>query len=133
MLYTIVWLNNYLFYSIVIYNFFPLIENLNLVGGPQSSSSSHDPLAFSSDLLQLPSIYHFLPHLLSSPDSLVPAFRRALNPRNSVTMVMGVPTVKRPVESYLIATLQNLIDNLSIQERAEAVIIVFIAEVFILS
>ncbi|CAG2121382.1 unnamed protein product [Medioppia subpectinata] len=43
-------------------------------------------------------------------------------------MVFGVPTVRRDVESYLVATLHNLIDNLSVDERQEAIIVVFIAE-----
>ncbi|CAG2166054.1 unnamed protein product [Oppiella nova] len=82
----------------------------------------------SSDVLQLPSIHHFLPHLLSSSDSLKPAFRISKNERSSVTMVFGVPTVKRDVESYLVSTLHNLIDNMSVDERLEAIIVVFIAE-----
>lgn len=85
----------------------------------------------SSDVLQLPSIYHFLPHLLSTSDSLKPALRISKSTRNSVTIVFGVPTVKREVESYLVSTLHNLIDNLSVEERLEACIVVFIAEVFI--
>lgn len=47
----------------------------------------------------------------------------------AVTMVLGIPTVKREVQSYLIPTLQNLIDNMSPEEKTDAVIIVFIAEV----
>jgi alpha-1,3-mannosylglycoprotein beta-1,4-N-acetylglucosaminyltransferase A/B len=86
-----------------------------------------------SDVLQLPSIYHFLPHLLSSADSLKPSFRISKSVRNSVTMVFGVPTVKREVESYLVSTLHNLIDNLSVDEKLEACIVVFIAEVFVLT
>ncbi|GBN25350.1 hypothetical protein AVEN_259287-1, partial [Araneus ventricosus] len=43
-------------------------------------------------------------------------------------MVLGIPTVKREVQSYLMSTLQNLIENMSPEERNDAVIIVFIAE-----
>ncbi|KFM78820.1 Alpha-1,3-mannosyl-glycoprotein 4-beta-N-acetylglucosaminyltransferase B, partial [Stegodyphus mimosarum] len=77
--------------------------------------------------LQLPSIHHFLPHLLSSPDSLSPAIKLSRG-RSGVTMVLGVPTVKREVQSYLMSTLQNLIENMSPEEQKDAVIIVFIAE-----
>ena len=94
------------------------------IGSKYSSSQ------LSSDLLQLPSIHHFLPHLLSTVDSLKPAFRLSKSTRNSYTIVFGVPTVKRDVESYLVSTLHNLIDNLSVDERPEACIVVFIAEVF---
>lgn len=95
-----------------------------LVSGQKSGPSS-----LSSDSLQLPTIYHFLPHLLSSVDSLKPAFRISKSSRSSVTMVFGVPTVRRDVESYLVSTLHNLIDNLSPDERSEACIVVFVAEV----
>jgi alpha-1,3-mannosylglycoprotein beta-1,4-N-acetylglucosaminyltransferase A/B len=44
-------------------------------------------------------------------------------------VVLGVPTVKREVQSYLLATLQNLIDSMTEQEAADAVIVVFVAEV----
>uniref|UniRef100_T1J3G6 MGAT4 conserved region domain-containing protein n=1 Tax=Strigamia maritima TaxID=126957 RepID=T1J3G6_STRMM len=77
--------------------------------------------------LQLPSIYHFLPHLLGNPAALQPAFKLSKG-RSGVTLVMGVPTVKREVQSYLMTTLQNLIENMNAAEKAEAVIVVFIAE-----
>ncbi|XP_035212751.1 alpha-1,3-mannosyl-glycoprotein 4-beta-N-acetylglucosaminyltransferase A-like [Stegodyphus dumicola] len=77
--------------------------------------------------LQLPSIHHFLPHLLSSPDSLSPAIKLSRG-RSGVTMVLGVPTVKREVQSYLMSTLQNLIENMSPEQQKDAVIVVFIAE-----
>ncbi|GAB6031752.1 hypothetical protein CHUAL_010165 [Chamberlinius hualienensis] len=43
-------------------------------------------------------------------------------------MVFGMPTVKREIQSYLMTTLQNLIENLNAEEREDCVIIVFIAE-----
>lgn len=47
----------------------------------------------------------------------------------SVTMVMGIPTVKRKVKSYLSETLRSLIDKLSPEEKLDCVIIVFVGEV----
>lgn len=47
----------------------------------------------------------------------------------TVTMVMGIPTVKRKVKSYLAETLHSLIDKLSPEEKLDCVIIVFIGEV----
>lgn len=78
--------------------------------------------------LQLPSIHHFLPHLLSNPDGLQPSYKLSKG-RTGVTTVLGVPTVKRDVQSYLISTLQNLIDNMTPEEQEETLIIVFIAEI----
>ncbi|XP_048459745.1 alpha-1,3-mannosyl-glycoprotein 4-beta-N-acetylglucosaminyltransferase B-like isoform X2 [Rhincodon typus] len=44
-------------------------------------------------------------------------------------MVMGVPTVKRKSQNYLLGTLNSLIYELSPEERKKCVIVVFIAEV----
>ena len=42
--------------------------------------------------------------------------------------MFGIPTVKRPVESYLLNTLLNLIENMSPSEKSQSIIVVFIAE-----
>jgi alpha-1,3-mannosylglycoprotein beta-1,4-N-acetylglucosaminyltransferase A/B len=43
--------------------------------------------------------------------------------------VLGIPTVRREVQSYLLATLQNLLDSMTEEEAAESLIVIFIAEV----
>lgn len=47
----------------------------------------------------------------------------------AVSVVLGIPTVKREVQSYLLATLQNILDSMTEEEEDDVVIIVFIAEV----
>lgn len=44
-------------------------------------------------------------------------------------MVMGVPTVRREKQSYLMDTLQNLIDGMNAEEANDSLIVVFVAEV----
>jgi alpha-1,3-mannosylglycoprotein beta-1,4-N-acetylglucosaminyltransferase A/B len=78
--------------------------------------------------IKLPSIYNFLPHFLNDPNSLRPAFVQSKG-RSGVSMVLGVPTVKREVQSYLMATLKNLLDRMSVVEIADTLIIVLVAEV----
>uniref|UniRef100_A0A2R5LNF2 Putative alpha-13-mannosyl-glycoprotein 4-beta-n-acetylglucosaminyltransferase b n=1 Tax=Ornithodoros turicata TaxID=34597 RepID=A0A2R5LNF2_9ACAR len=78
--------------------------------------------------LQLPSIFHFLPHLASDPEAFRPALKVSAG-RTAASMVLGIPTVKREVQSYLMATLHNLIENMTPQERNTCLIVVFIAEV----
>ncbi|XP_044073953.1 alpha-1,3-mannosyl-glycoprotein 4-beta-N-acetylglucosaminyltransferase A isoform X1 [Siniperca chuatsi] len=122
--------------------------------------------------LQVPNIYHHLPHLLNNEGSLQPAVQVGLGrtgdaplwqeaavhqdqnltshkqflssstrpgtPTDTgshtyptthyVTMVMGIPTVKRKVKSYLSETLRSLIDKLSPEEKLDCVIIVFVGE-----
>uniref|UniRef100_A0A3B4A892 Alpha-1,3-mannosyl-glycoprotein 4-beta-N-acetylglucosaminyltransferase A n=1 Tax=Periophthalmus magnuspinnatus TaxID=409849 RepID=A0A3B4A892_9GOBI len=77
--------------------------------------------------LQVPNIYHHLPHLLNNEGSLHPAVQVGLG-RTGVTMVMGIPTVKRKVKSYLSETLRSLIDKLSPEEKLDCVIIVYVGE-----
>uniref|UniRef100_A0A3P9JE21 Alpha-1,3-mannosyl-glycoprotein 4-beta-N-acetylglucosaminyltransferase A n=1 Tax=Oryzias latipes TaxID=8090 RepID=A0A3P9JE21_ORYLA len=77
--------------------------------------------------LQVPNIYHHLPHLLNNEGSLHPAVQVGLG-RTGVTMVMGIPTVKRKVKSYLSETLRSLIDKLTPEEKLDCVIIVFVGE-----
>lgn len=47
----------------------------------------------------------------------------------AVSIVMGVPSVKREVHSYLTDTLSSLMSELSQAEKEDCVIVVFIAEV----
>ncbi|KAM4796943.1 alpha-1,3-mannosyl-glycoprotein 4-beta-N-acetylglucosaminyltransferase A isoform 2-T2 [Rhinophrynus dorsalis] len=77
--------------------------------------------------LQVPNIYYHMPHLLNHEGSLQPAVQVGLG-RTGVSIIMGIPTVKRKVKSYLRETLHSLIDRLSPEEKLDCVIIVFIGE-----
>ena len=46
----------------------------------------------------------------------------------AVSVVMGIPSVRREVHSYLTDTLHSLISELSPQEKVDSVIVVLIAE-----
>ena len=83
---------------------------------------------FNISNVKLPSVYNFLSHLLSDPNSLKPAFIHSKG-RSGVSFVLGIPTVKRQVQTYLIATLRNLLDRMNSTETAEVLIVVFVAEV----
>lgn len=110
----------------------------------------------SGELLKLPSIYNFLPHLLESPSSLrlgfqlskgrnggkeVMTFDDGLTTREvdalnlffffcfvSVSFVLGIPSVKREYQTYLMATLRNLVDGMNPKERNDSLIVVMVAE-----
>lgn len=82
-----------------------------------------------SSSIHLPSVYNFLPHLLDDPNSLKPAFQLAKGPpRPGVSIVLGIPTVKRDKQSYLLSTMNSLITRMSEEERNDTLIVVFIAE-----
>ncbi|XP_034961525.1 alpha-1,3-mannosyl-glycoprotein 4-beta-N-acetylglucosaminyltransferase B isoform X1 [Zootoca vivipara] len=79
------------------------------------------------NVLHLPTIFHHLPHLLSKENSLQPAVHVGQG-RTGVSIVMGIPSVKREVHSYLTDTLNSLISELNQQEKEDTVIVVMIAE-----
>ncbi|XP_050817520.1 alpha-1,3-mannosyl-glycoprotein 4-beta-N-acetylglucosaminyltransferase B isoform X1 [Gopherus flavomarginatus] len=79
------------------------------------------------NVLHLPTIFHHLPHLLSKESSLQPAVHVGQG-RTGVSIVMGIPSVKREVHSYLTDTLNSLISELTQQEKEDTVIVVMIAE-----
>ncbi|XP_056637146.1 alpha-1,3-mannosyl-glycoprotein 4-beta-N-acetylglucosaminyltransferase B [Diorhabda sublineata] len=77
--------------------------------------------------IKFPSAYHFLPHLLDNPNSLKLSYLMSKN-REGVSLVLGIPTVKREKYSYLMDTLQNLIDGLSEDEANDTMIVILVAE-----
>lgn len=97
-----------------------LIKNMS---GMHAATGINPPI-----MLRLPSSYHFLPHLLDDPSSLRLAYLMSKN-RNGVSVVMGVPTVRREKQSYLMDTLQNLIEGMNVEEANDSLIVVFVAEV----
>ncbi|XP_037076064.1 alpha-1,3-mannosyl-glycoprotein 4-beta-N-acetylglucosaminyltransferase B-like [Pollicipes pollicipes] len=96
----------------------------------RSPLPSAAPLAHVQELnsdLEVPGLLNYLPHLLGHPHALTPVLHVSQG-RRDVTVVMGLPTVKRQVQNYLIPTLKNLIDCMNAEERAQALIVVLIAE-----
>lgn len=93
------------------------------MSGMSAASGLNPPI-----MLRLPSSYHFLPHLLDDPSSL--RLRYLLSKgRNGVSVVLGIPTVRREKQSYLMDTLQNLVDGMTTEEADDALIVIFVAEV----
>jgi len=77
--------------------------------------------------LSLPSIQYTLPNVFDSPKSLSPAFKWSKDRRN-VSMVLGIPTVKREFQSYLQSTLRNIFENIQHKDESDTLIVIFIAE-----
>lgn len=77
--------------------------------------------------IRLPTTYNYLPHLLDDANSLRPALLKSRG-RTDVNIVLGIPTVRREKQSYLIGTLNNLIENMNEEEQNETLIVVFIGE-----
>ncbi|XP_075994801.1 alpha-1,3-mannosyl-glycoprotein 4-beta-N-acetylglucosaminyltransferase B [Genypterus blacodes] len=74
-----------------------------------------------------PNVFLYLPHLVHHPDSLKPNVALGQG-RHGVSMVLGIPTVKRQKQSYLVSTLNSLLFGLTPTKRQDLLIIVFVAE-----
>ena len=79
--------------------------------------------------LELPKVVEFLPHLAGRTNLIQPKFK--LSKGRSASIVIGVPTIKREKTSYLLETLKSLFDAMNDLEKADALVVVMIAEVFI--
>ncbi|KAM9375587.1 alpha-1,3-mannosyl-glycoprotein 4-beta-N-acetylglucosaminyltransferase B isoform 2-T2 [Pholidichthys leucotaenia] len=75
-----------------------------------------------------PNIYLYMPHLRYHPLSLVPNVVLGQG-RRGVSMVLGIPTVKRLKDNYLVSTLSSLLYDLMPAQRQDLLIIVFVAEI----
>jgi alpha-1,3-mannosylglycoprotein beta-1,4-N-acetylglucosaminyltransferase A/B len=64
---------------------------------------------------------------LHSSQSLQPAFELSKQ-RQGVSLAVGIPTVKRDVQSYLLNTITSLMQAMTKDEVQDVVVIVFIAE-----
>lgn len=99
-------------------------------GQDHKESSINPSLAkvFNLKRVKTPNIFDPLPHLMDYEEALTPALILGGRDREGVTMVLGIPTVKRPTQSYLLPTLQNLLGSMLPEEKNDTLIIVFIAE-----
>ena len=73
------------------------------------------------------SICYSLPYNVHSSKSLSPAFKWSKG-RSKVSIVLGIPTVKRDGKNYLLGTLKSIFDNIPPEEEADVLVVIFIAE-----
>ncbi|NWU44633.1 MGT4B acetylglucosaminyltransferase, partial [Hylia prasina] len=73
-------------------------------------------------------MYYYLPHLQQYEHATFPNVIFGQQ-RTGVSLVMGIPTVKREKQNYLIDTLHSLLYQLSEEQMKDCIIIIFIAEV----
>ncbi|XP_044537640.1 alpha-1,3-mannosyl-glycoprotein 4-beta-N-acetylglucosaminyltransferase-like protein MGAT4D [Gracilinanus agilis] len=86
-------------------------------------------LGFSSvNFSQFNSLYYYLPHLRGHENNIYPNIIFGKN-RTGASVVIGIPTIKREKENYLMETLDSLFSQMSKSEEEESLVIVFVAEV----
>ncbi|XP_068631065.1 alpha-1,3-mannosyl-glycoprotein 4-beta-N-acetylglucosaminyltransferase A-like isoform X2 [Battus philenor] len=78
-------------------------------------------------LLRTPFVFQLLPHLMNDPNSLRPSYHMKSD-RAFVDVVVGIPTVRRDKESYLLITLTHLINGLTADDANSTLIVVFVGE-----
>ncbi|XP_030224735.1 alpha-1,3-mannosyl-glycoprotein 4-beta-N-acetylglucosaminyltransferase B isoform X1 [Gadus morhua] len=106
------------------------LANFSTTKVPSTASGQPRQELASSDLpntLPLPNIFSYLPHLKEHVDGLAPNIVLGQG-RRGVSLVLGVPTVRREKQSYLINTLSSLLFGLTPSQCADLLIIIFVAE-----
>ncbi|XP_065453801.1 alpha-1,3-mannosyl-glycoprotein 4-beta-N-acetylglucosaminyltransferase-like protein MGAT4D isoform X3 [Chrysemys picta bellii] len=78
--------------------------------------------------LHLTNIHYYLPHLREHENSLYPNVVIGQG-RSGVSLVMGIPTVKRGKQNYLLGTLNSLFYEMSAEQKNDCVVVIFVAEV----
>ncbi|KAM9143536.1 alpha-1,3-mannosyl-glycoprotein 4-beta-N-acetylglucosaminyltransferase-like protein MGAT4D isoform 3-T3 [Pangshura tecta] len=78
--------------------------------------------------LHLTNIHYYLPHLREHENSLYPNVVIGQG-RTGVSLVMGIPTVKRGKQSYLLGTLNSLFYEMTAEQKNDCVVVIFVAEV----
>ncbi|XP_069711362.1 calmegin isoform X2 [Phaenicophaeus curvirostris] len=76
----------------------------------------------------LTNIYYYLPHLREYEDAIFPNVIFGQQ-RTGVSLVMGIPTVKREKQHYLMNTLHSLLYEVPEEQKKDCLIIIFVAEV----
>ncbi|MCI4379656.1 hypothetical protein PGIGA_G00230750 [Pangasianodon gigas] len=111
------------------------LKNLNNTGANQTiTNSSRNSLVNSLSnssarefLSPLPYALLYLPHLRENHDSLQPRVHLGQQ-RSGVSLVLGIPTVRRQKQSYLVNTVNSLLFDLTPEQKKDIVIIIFVAE-----
>ncbi|XP_030251273.1 alpha-1,3-mannosyl-glycoprotein 4-beta-N-acetylglucosaminyltransferase B isoform X1 [Sparus aurata] len=92
-----------------------------------STETIRQPGSSDQQLFLLPNIYLYMPHLRQHPGSLLPNVVLGKG-RRGVSIVIGIPTVKREMQSYLVNTLSSLFYSLTASQWQDLLVIVFVAE-----
>ncbi|KAM4622045.1 alpha-1,3-mannosyl-glycoprotein 4-beta-N-acetylglucosaminyltransferase B [Polymixia lowei] len=106
---------------------FSIAHNDTLLNTTTTINNSSTGSSSASWTVLQPNILMFLPHLSEHPDSLTPNVALG-HGRSRVSLVLGVPTVKRQKQSYLVKTVGSLLYNLTPSQRRDLLIIIFVAE-----
>ncbi|XP_061440894.1 alpha-1,3-mannosyl-glycoprotein 4-beta-N-acetylglucosaminyltransferase-like protein MGAT4D isoform X3 [Rhineura floridana] len=78
--------------------------------------------------VHLTNIQHYLPHLKDHEDGIYPNVVIGQG-RTGVSLVMGIPTVRRTKQNYLMDTLNSLFYGIPEEQKNNCMIVVFVAEV----
>ncbi|XP_060783260.1 alpha-1,3-mannosyl-glycoprotein 4-beta-N-acetylglucosaminyltransferase B-like [Neoarius graeffei] len=100
------------------------VANQTITNSSRNSSVSLPAKHF---LSPQPCALLYLPHLKENQDSLQPRVHLGQG-RSGVSLVLGIPTVHRQKQSYLVNTLSSLLFDLTPEQKTDILIIIFVAE-----
>ncbi|XP_017547509.1 alpha-1,3-mannosyl-glycoprotein 4-beta-N-acetylglucosaminyltransferase B [Pygocentrus nattereri] len=107
------------------------LQNWTIASNNISSSNSSVKWPETSAILRFlpvePNALLYLPHLREHQESLKPIVHLGQR-RTGVSLVLGVPTVRRQKQSYLVNTVSSLIFDLTPAQKNDIVIVIFVAE-----
>ncbi|KAI4879317.1 hypothetical protein NFI96_022621 [Prochilodus magdalenae] len=107
------------------------LQNLTITSNNLTSINSsgkwQEPNAILPLLPVQPNALLYLPHLKQHQDSLKPVVHLGQK-RSDVSLVFGIPTVRRQKHSYLVDTVSSLIFDLTTEQKNDIVIVIFVAE-----
>uniref|UniRef100_A0A8C8B8B1 MGAT4 family member D n=1 Tax=Otus sunia TaxID=257818 RepID=A0A8C8B8B1_9STRI len=108
-----------------------LDEIKHVVAKRMNSTTNHTGLSWKGLNLtrklpvHLTNMYYYLPHLREYEDAIFPNVIFGQQ-RTGVSLVIGIPTVKREKQHYLINTLHSLLYEFSEEQKNDCVIIIFV-------
>ncbi|CAH0716337.1 unnamed protein product, partial [Brenthis ino] len=101
-----------------------IIAMLRNISGMRAAMGVHTS---TSAVMQTSFIYKLLSHLMNDAAALRPAYHMTAG-RKLADVVIGIPTVKRDKESYLMVTLTHLIHGLTAKDINNTLIVVYVGE-----
>ncbi|XP_072520217.1 alpha-1,3-mannosyl-glycoprotein 4-beta-N-acetylglucosaminyltransferase B [Salminus brasiliensis] len=110
------------------YKLLQVLENLQNLTYPANLTFNSSLAKWPEGVLSVnPNTLLYLPHLRRHQDSLKPLVHLGQG-RNGVSLVLGIPTVRRQKQSYLVNTVSSLLFDLTPEQKSDISIVVFVAE-----
>ncbi|KAL2077741.1 hypothetical protein ACEWY4_027245 [Coilia grayii] len=113
--------------SLVLKRLHNVNDTVTNTSSSQTEGEAREGVNASTSIAIHPNALFYLPHLRQHEDSLVASVHLGKG-RSGVSLVLGIPTVRRQKQSYLVNTVASLLYDLSAKQKNDMVIVIFVAE-----